>query len=687
MNSKAITRTTAALAVIVIILGAGLVGTLYYYGTRPPGPPGAATTTMVGPVTTATGAIAVPDFVKSNTYLYESGNSFQYLDPAVEYYAFDGEINNNVYEKLLWYNANSTTEIIPWLAESYQKTTSTQYQFKLRQGITFQDGTPFNAKSVWFSLNRALIMDGTSGTGSHGTQAAWIIEQLLDTSLFSGTGGSPAYDAAWVQKVLNQNFVEIVDPYTINLNIKNPTTQFEYLIAFEGPGDIVSPSFVVSHDFSSACKTSACGPDDIDYTAYFNHIAGHGEVAMNYLNLPEQGAKAGTGPYYYDSVNPTTFEVVLKANPSYWGGPKGWKGPPISQSIQTVDYRYVPTLSARILDLKTGMASGIQVSSADIYTVADRDQWLKNANLVSVIPGATLYGPYPSIWTTWFSFQTNVTDATGHIRAFQPFADIRFRVAVSSAVNLTDININVNNRLGQVANTVISPGNAPAGSYDPSIKPIYSYDLNKVEQLLLDAQKHPLTNFVDFNGHPYAPGTIDNSFGSDKPQTIELYVGSGDALNQRILAVIAENVNQISVKDKLGLTLTVVPVPGGQQYSLAGKHQIYFYWGGWMMDYAHVIDWLAPMFPATGWYPQNGQMNYTILNQLYAQAVDADHRGDVQTLLKINSEMQTFADQQAIYLLLFYPLQFFVRSSFLQGFYYNAATNAFYYAACSYKTS
>jgi hypothetical protein len=208
-----------------------------------------------------------------------------------------------------------------------------------------------------------------------------------------------------------------------------------------------------------------------------------------------------------------------------------------------------------------------------------------------------------------------------------------------------------------------------------------------VEQLLLDAQKHPLTNFVDFNGHPYAPGTIDNSFGSDKPQTIELYVGSGDALNQRILAVIAENVNQISVKDKLGLTLTVVPVPGGQQYSLAGKHQIYFYWGGWMMDYAHVIDWLAPMFPATGWYPQNGQMNYTILNQLYAQAVDADHRGDVQTLLKINSEMQTFADQQAIYLLLFYPLQFFVRSSFLQGFYYNAATNAFYYAACSYKTS
>jgi ABC-type transport system substrate-binding protein len=679
MNTKAIARTTAALAAMVIVLGAGLIGTIYYYGTRPTGPAALTTTT--------TAALPVPDFVKSNTYIFESGNSFQWLDPAVSYYAWDGEIDNNVYETLLWYNANSTTDIIPWLAESYQKISNIQYQFKLRQGITFQDGTPFNAKAVWFSFNRVLVMDGTSGTGTHGVEAAWIIEQLLDTSLFSGTGGSPTYDAAWVQKVLNQNFIQIVDPYTINMNLKNPTTQFELLIAYQTVADQVSPSFVVSRDFPSACKTSACGPDDIDYTAYFNHIAGHGEVAMNYLNLPDKGAKAGTGPYYIDSVNPTTYEVVLKANPNYWGGSKNWKGPPITVSIKTIDYVYVPQLSTRILDVKAGKASGIQVSAADLYSVADRDQWLKNGNLVSVIPGVTLHGPFPSIWTTWFNFDTNVTDTAGHVRKFQPFADIRFRLALSSAVNLTDANININNRLGQVANTVISPGNYPEGSYDPAIKPIYSYDLKNVERLLVDAQQHPLTNFVDMNGHPYPAGTIDNSFAPDKPQTIELYVPAGDALDQRILSTIVENVNRISIRDKLGLTLTVVPVPGGQQYTLAGKHQIYFYWGGWIADYNHVIDWLAPMFPVTGWYPQNAQMNYTALNNLYSQAVDADHRGDLQALLRINKEMQTLANEQVMYLLLFYPLQFMARTSFLQGFYYNPATTLYFYAAFSYKTS
>jgi hypothetical protein len=80
-------------------------------------------------------------------------------------------------------------------------------------------------------------------------------------------------------------------------------------------------------------------------------------------------------------------------------------------------------------------------------------------------------------------------------------------------------------------------------------------------------------------------------------------------------------------------------------------------------------------------------MNYTTLNQLYSQAVDADHRGDVQGLVNINKQMETFANEQVLYLLLFYPLQFAVRTSFLQGFYYNAATNAWYYATYSYKTS
>jgi ABC-type transport system substrate-binding protein len=673
-------RSTLALVIIVIILAAGLIGAISYYGGQ--APTGVTTT---GTTTATMATVAVPDFVKSASYIIESGNQFQWLDPHVAYYQFDYEIQNNVYEKLIWYNAASSTEIIPWLAESYQKLSPTQYEFKLRQGITFQDGTPFNAKAVWFSLNRLLIIDGGSGVGDHGTQAAWIVEQILDTSLFAYFTPDQPYDPAWVEKVLALNFVEVVDPYTVRINIQYPTTQFEFLLSNEW-ADIVSPSFVVSHDFPSACKTSTCSPDDIDYTAYFNNIAGHGDVSMNYLNLPEKGAKAGTGPYYIDSVNPTTYEIVLKANSNYWGGPKNWKGPAISVAMKTIDYLYVPELAARILDMKAGKASAIGVSSADIYSVADRDEWLNNGKLVSVIPGVTIYGPFTQFTTDWFNFITNVTDASGNIREFQPFADIRFRLAVACSVNMTDVNININNRLGAVPNNLIPPGTAPEGAYNPSIKPIYSFNLTRVAELLADAQANPLTNFVDYNGKPYPSGTIDNSFAPDNPHTIEMYVGAGDVLDQRILSIIAGNINRIATR-KMGLTFTIVPVPGGAYYTMAAKHQIYMYWGGWVADYNHVIDWLGPMLLSSGAYPAWNNWNIPALDDLYTQALDADRRGDIQELLRINNEMQTIANKAVIYLYIDTPLVYAVRTSFLRGYYWNPATAIYYFACYSYETS
>ena len=675
MHTKALVKSTAALLVMAIVLVAGLAGTLVYYSGR-----GGAAPTATTP------SIPTPGFVSSSTYVLESSDRFEWLDPAVSYYTYDWEILNNQYEKLLWFNGNSATEIIPWLAESYTQVSPTQYQFKLRQGITFQDGTPFNAQAVWFSLNRLLMIDGTSPTNDHGTQAAWIVEQLLDTSpnTFSYFGATPAYDAAWVQKVLGFNFVQIVDPYTININIQIPTTQFPFLLSNEW-ADIVSPSFVVSHDFPSACKTTDCPSDSIDYTAYFNHIAGDGSLKDNYLNLPASGSKAGTGPYYVDSVNPTTYEVVMKANPNFWGGPKNWNGPPISVSIKTLDFMYVPDLSTRLLDAKGGKATAILVSSADVYSVADRDQWLTNGKLVSIDPALTLYGPLPILETYWFSFITNVTDSAGQLRKFQPFADLRWRLAVADSVNMTDAQININNRLGQVATSAIPPGTAPEGAYDPSVKLVQTFDLAKMTQLITDACQNPLTSFVDVNGHPYPTGTIDNSCSPSNPQTIEMYVAVGEIVPQRILSIMAANLNKVSTK--LGVSFTITPVPSNQYYALASRHQIYMYRSVWIADYNYVIDWLGPVFSASGLYPAWNNLNYTVLNHLYTQATADDAKGDVTGLLATSKQMQQYANNAVLYMYFDYPILYEVRSSFLQGFYWNEATTVFYYATCFYTTS
>lgn len=635
-------------------------------------------------MTTSAAAVPTPGFVSTNTYVAESGNAFQWLDPAVSYYEYDYEIMNNQFEPLLWYNGNSTTEIIPWLASNYTQVSPTQYTFQLRQNITFQDGTPFDAQAVWFSFNRLLMIDGYSGTGAPGTQAAWIVQQMLNRSLSTFFGVTQSHDSAWVQAVLAENFVQIVDNHTVNLNLQHPTTQFPFLLSNEW-ATIYSPSFVVSHDFPSACATPDCPASTINYTAYFDHIAGDGLVKDNYLDLPAQGSKAGTGPYYIDSVNPTTYEVVMKANPNYWGGAPNWSGPPIKVALKELDFLYVPDFATRLLDAKAGKATSIGVSTSDIYSVADRTQWLQNGVLVSTVPGMTLEGPFPQYVTDWFNFLTNVTDSAGNIRPFQPFADLRWRLAVADSINVTDAEITINNRFGIAANNLIPPGLAPNGAYDPTLTVPYSYNLTTMAALITDACKNPLTSFVDENGHPYPAGKIDNSCNPSNPQSVQFYVPAGDATDEKYLTVMADNLNQVS--NPLGVTFSIVPVPGGQQYTLESEHQIYLNWGGWVADYNNVIDWLGPMELASGAYPSWNNMNYTVLNNLYQQALTDDAQGNIQGLLSVNHQMQQYSNNAMLYMYTEFPLTYAFHSSWLGGWYYQEAMNVPYMATYYYTSS
>lgn len=57
-------------------------------------------------------------------------------------------------ETLAKYDGDS--KLVPGLAESWSQSSDTTWDFKLRQGIKFQDGAPFNAEAVVNSLNHVL---------------------------------------------------------------------------------------------------------------------------------------------------------------------------------------------------------------------------------------------------------------------------------------------------------------------------------------------------------------------------------------------------------------------------------------------------------------------------------------------------------------------------------------------------
>jgi len=102
---------------------------------------------------------AVPPTVRaaSNTATYAMYGDIKDWDPAV---AFSLEVVMlvNVYEPLLWYNPpGSATQFTPALATEWHASDGGKiWTFKLREGVKFHDGTPFDSAAAKASLERTI---------------------------------------------------------------------------------------------------------------------------------------------------------------------------------------------------------------------------------------------------------------------------------------------------------------------------------------------------------------------------------------------------------------------------------------------------------------------------------------------------------------------------------------------------
>src|SRR5690606_8346617 len=80
----------------------------------------------------------------------------QSLDPHVVTAANDFRILVNLYDGLVR-NKSGTLEIEPALATDWEiSEDGLTYTFTLRDGVSFHDGTPFNAEAVKFNFDRML---------------------------------------------------------------------------------------------------------------------------------------------------------------------------------------------------------------------------------------------------------------------------------------------------------------------------------------------------------------------------------------------------------------------------------------------------------------------------------------------------------------------------------------------------
>jgi peptide/nickel transport system substrate-binding protein len=91
--------------------------------------------------------------------------------------AVDLAIIRNIADPLIRATHSSESDLGPWLATSWKAVSPTHWRFKLRKGVTFTDGTPFNAETVkWTIDNLANEKTNVNAIVMHAVKGAKVVD-------------------------------------------------------------------------------------------------------------------------------------------------------------------------------------------------------------------------------------------------------------------------------------------------------------------------------------------------------------------------------------------------------------------------------------------------------------------------------------------------------------------------------
>lgn len=189
-------------------------------------------------------------------------------DPHRQFEATGTILHHAVYDTLLAFPTPDITEPQPNVAESYTvNDDATEFTFKIREGILFQDGTPLTAADVEYSINRLVNVKGR-----------------------------PAFIVAGFS-------AEATGEYEVVVRTENSNPAVPFILT-NSSAAIVNSALVTANGGSAAADAAETDTAQ----AWFDTTGAAG---------------SGSGPYYVESFN-TETEVVLVRNENYWGERPDW---------------------------------------------------------------------------------------------------------------------------------------------------------------------------------------------------------------------------------------------------------------------------------------------------------------------------------------------------------------------------
>jgi peptide/nickel transport system substrate-binding protein len=257
------------------------------------------------------------------------------LDPALSSDVESQRITRQILEGLVGVD-QTTGKPTPLLATEWAESNEGRsYTFKLRQGVTFQDGTPFNADAVCFNFNRWFAFSPDLRRQAPGSSFQGVFKAHSDEPNLSIFKSCTAVAADTVRIDLTQRFTAFLQALTL-------------------------PAFAIASPTALAAGTA----DVLDQN--------HGGLTISAF----AANPVGTGPYSLASWDAES--VTLATNKAYWGE----RG-----QIATINFLAYNHPQIRLQALLDGKIDGY-----DAVTVGNFDQLVKRGKqIVQRDPFSVMY--------------------------------------------------------------------------------------------------------------------------------------------------------------------------------------------------------------------------------------------------------------------------------------------------------
>jgi ABC-type transport system substrate-binding protein len=339
---------------------------------------------------------------------------------------------------------------VPMLAESWKYLDNVTVVMKLRQGVQFHDGSPFNAEGLKYQMD--WIMDAKNG----------------------------AWTRAWMEPVAS---VEVMDNYTVKWHFKRPWAGFLGVMS-NVPGYVISAKALKADvalreskqlagqverekkNVAEAEKEVAASTGEVAEKAKAKLEAARKKLAPLEEEYKKAAALAagakeldnnpvGTGPWIFEEGNPGNY-LKLKRNPNWWFAKFVGMDMPYYDGIKT---NIIPDPSVRVANLRAGKIDSLVLDPSQIAMFKNERQLQMFKNNTNWIVG----------------LRFNVTAG--------PCKDIRVRKAISHAIDRKALIAGVDFGLGRIASCMYPEDH---WCHNPNLKPV-TFDPELSKKLLVQA--------------------------------------------------------------------------------------------------------------------------------------------------------------------------------------------------------